>query len=446
MSRKRVAVLISGRGSNMAALIEAAKDKNYPAEIALVLSNRPDAGGLGTRARGRHRHRGRRSCRVRQGPRRVRARAAGGAGQAPHRSRLPRRLHAAAHARLRRRNGTGACSISIRRCCRRSRASTPTSARSKRARKSTARRCISWCRKWIPARSSRRARLQCAPTTARRRSPRACSGRAPHLSAGAQAGGGRPRAGRRRPLPDRRRAGARCRHARSVGLNFPHKFNVNIRPRPRCYCRDTPPVRAAEHNTGSDAMNGQARQRAETDFSGISRILRGGLRSLVSDDPRHRRRHFARTRLGQDQSGMLTPACRLSWPESDSSLGTPLAYVMFINETVGAVCIILGLFTRFFAASIAIELAVDHFGRACCQADLACRWRIRIPADLGHHHVRDRAARRRPLLARPQDRQGTLGSARSRHRLRLPTATACPLGMNGPTGIARCCARDHHRD
>src|SRR5664279_4442974 len=46
MSRKRVAVLISGRGSNMAALIEAAKDEKYPAEIALVLSNRPDAGGL----------------------------------------------------------------------------------------------------------------------------------------------------------------------------------------------------------------------------------------------------------------------------------------------------------------------------------------------------------------------------------------------------------------
>jgi phosphoribosylglycinamide formyltransferase-1 len=46
MSRKRVAILISGRGSNMAALIEAAKDKTYPAEIALVVSNRPDAGGL----------------------------------------------------------------------------------------------------------------------------------------------------------------------------------------------------------------------------------------------------------------------------------------------------------------------------------------------------------------------------------------------------------------
>jgi phosphoribosylglycinamide formyltransferase 1 len=46
MSKKRVAVLISGRGSNMVALIEAAKAKDYPAEIVLVLSNRPNAGGL----------------------------------------------------------------------------------------------------------------------------------------------------------------------------------------------------------------------------------------------------------------------------------------------------------------------------------------------------------------------------------------------------------------
>jgi phosphoribosylglycinamide formyltransferase-1 len=46
MPRKRVAVLISGRGSNMAALIEAANDKDYPAEIALVVSNVQDAGGL----------------------------------------------------------------------------------------------------------------------------------------------------------------------------------------------------------------------------------------------------------------------------------------------------------------------------------------------------------------------------------------------------------------
>ena len=46
MAKKRVAVLISGRGSNMVALIEAAKDPSYPAEIALVLSNRPEAAGL----------------------------------------------------------------------------------------------------------------------------------------------------------------------------------------------------------------------------------------------------------------------------------------------------------------------------------------------------------------------------------------------------------------
>jgi phosphoribosylglycinamide formyltransferase-1 len=46
MAKKRVAVLISGRGSNMAALIDSAKAPSYPAEIALVLSNRPEAAGL----------------------------------------------------------------------------------------------------------------------------------------------------------------------------------------------------------------------------------------------------------------------------------------------------------------------------------------------------------------------------------------------------------------
>jgi len=46
MQKKRVAILISGRGANMAALIAAARKPDYPAEIAVVLSNRPDAGGL----------------------------------------------------------------------------------------------------------------------------------------------------------------------------------------------------------------------------------------------------------------------------------------------------------------------------------------------------------------------------------------------------------------
>jgi phosphoribosylglycinamide formyltransferase-1 len=44
--KRRVAILISGRGSNMAALIKAAGVEEYPAEIALVISNRADAPGL----------------------------------------------------------------------------------------------------------------------------------------------------------------------------------------------------------------------------------------------------------------------------------------------------------------------------------------------------------------------------------------------------------------
>jgi phosphoribosylglycinamide formyltransferase 1 len=46
MTRRRVAILASGRGSNMAALIAAAAHPAYPAEIALVLSNQPGAGAL----------------------------------------------------------------------------------------------------------------------------------------------------------------------------------------------------------------------------------------------------------------------------------------------------------------------------------------------------------------------------------------------------------------
>jgi phosphoribosylglycinamide formyltransferase 1 len=46
MSRKRVGVLISGRGSDALALIKAAEAGDYPAEIALVVSNKPEAAGL----------------------------------------------------------------------------------------------------------------------------------------------------------------------------------------------------------------------------------------------------------------------------------------------------------------------------------------------------------------------------------------------------------------
>ncbi|EFI51761.1 phosphoribosylglycinamide formyltransferase [Afipia sp. 1NLS2] len=46
MTKRRVAILISGRGSNMAALIQAARAPNFPAEIVLVMSNIAGAGGL----------------------------------------------------------------------------------------------------------------------------------------------------------------------------------------------------------------------------------------------------------------------------------------------------------------------------------------------------------------------------------------------------------------
>jgi len=46
MTRKRVGVLISGRGSNLQALINACKSRDYPAEVVLVISNVPQVQGL----------------------------------------------------------------------------------------------------------------------------------------------------------------------------------------------------------------------------------------------------------------------------------------------------------------------------------------------------------------------------------------------------------------
>jgi phosphoribosylglycinamide formyltransferase 1 len=46
MIKKRVGVLISGRGSNMRALVEASRDPTYPAEVVFVASNKADAAGL----------------------------------------------------------------------------------------------------------------------------------------------------------------------------------------------------------------------------------------------------------------------------------------------------------------------------------------------------------------------------------------------------------------
>jgi phosphoribosylglycinamide formyltransferase-1 len=53
VARLRVAVLISGRGSNLQALIDACSNPEFPAEIRLVISNEPDARGLARAERAR---------------------------------------------------------------------------------------------------------------------------------------------------------------------------------------------------------------------------------------------------------------------------------------------------------------------------------------------------------------------------------------------------------
>ena len=57
MPRLKVGVLISGRGSNLQALIDTAADPAYPAEIVLVISNRPEAAGIERAARAGIAHR-----------------------------------------------------------------------------------------------------------------------------------------------------------------------------------------------------------------------------------------------------------------------------------------------------------------------------------------------------------------------------------------------------
>ena len=100
-ARKRVAILISGRGSNMRSLVEAARDPDYPAEIALVLSNVAAAPGLDFA-----RTQGVATATVdhklfanRESFERAMQETLLGAG---HRPRLPRRLHAPADALVRR--------------------------------------------------------------------------------------------------------------------------------------------------------------------------------------------------------------------------------------------------------------------------------------------------------------------------------------------------------
>ena len=85
----------------------------------------------------------------------------------------------------------------------------------------------------------------------------------------------------------------------------------------------------------------------------------------------------------------------------------PLAYAVFFLETVGALCIMFGLFTRLFAALIGVQFLiivfVAHWGSGF--ADFPWnrpRRRLGISAVLGSHHPGDRVARWRPLFAGPE--------------------------------------------
>ena len=44
--KRRLVILISGRGSNMQALVQACRDQGWPAEVVAVIASRPDAAGL----------------------------------------------------------------------------------------------------------------------------------------------------------------------------------------------------------------------------------------------------------------------------------------------------------------------------------------------------------------------------------------------------------------
>ena len=78
--------------------------------------------------------------------------------------------------------------------------------------------------------------------------------------------------------------------------------------------------------------------------------------------------------------------------------GTAFAVTAMFLEVVGGVCLIVGLFTRFFAAALAIEMAVAFQVVHFSQRFLRRQRRLRIRATAGHCVLRNRNARRRPLL------------------------------------------------
>ena len=104
---------------------------------------------------------------------------------------------------------------------------------------------------------------------------------------------------------------------------------------------------------------------------------------------------------------------------------TAFAVAAMILETVGAVCIIIGLFTRFFAAAIAIELGIALLARISRRVFRQQR-RFRRRAVARYRDVRHCDPRRRTLLGRSLDRQGTIElGARCLRRWCVVTLAGC---------------------
>ena len=142
MTRRRTAILISNRGSNMRALIEAARASDFPAGIALVLSNRPDADGLAF------------------------AKKSGIATAA-----VDHKIYAGRddfEATIQRLLDLHRIELICLAGSTRMRGRWPTMSRN------TAAPCISSCRRSMPARSSRRHACRCGPATMLSYSPHAC--------------------------------------------------------------------------------------------------------------------------------------------------------------------------------------------------------------------------------------------------------------------------------
>ena len=76
----------------------------------------------------------------------------------------------------------------------------------------------------------------------------------------------------------------------------------------------------------------------------------------------------------------------------------PLAVILIAIETLGGLCIALGLFTRFWAAAATIEMCVIVYHHL---PNSAGPTRLRVPADVGPRPAGSRPARRRPVLRRP---------------------------------------------